>query len=470
MFKVNKFHIMRELWYIFCGLIERDRAVHPKSGMMTITRTGAITVLAVLSTVLAQGTALSQISVTVSKKYAQRTRIAVPSFEQKAGTPDSNITSGIAGMLSSDLELSGYFSPLNKKKFVEETQADDVRTGKVHIAEWRRIGAEMVVKGTTRSSIEGVTVDCRVYSTATGQSVFGKRYTAPKGGLKKLAHKIADDIIYAVTGETGIASTQIAFVANRTGKKQIYVMDFDGSNVRRLSNDNSICLSPDWSPDGEKLVFTSYRRSYPEIYLQRAGGGAPKPVASFPGLNATGAVSPDGGSMLLSLSKDGNPEIYQLNLMTGGLRRLTRTRSAEIQPCWSPDGRRIAFVSDRTGLPQVYVMDLSTEKTRRLTYEGSYNVSPDWSPKDDKIVYSSRRGRDFDIYVIDANGGAADQVTSGSSSDDNPSWAPDGRHVVYESVNNYKSDLYMVDIYERLPVRLTNWDFDSSAPTWSPSL
>lgn len=445
----------------------RDRAVHRQS---KATKIRTVIALAVSSLILTAGTSLSQISVTVSKKHAPRTRIAVPSFQQKAGTPDEKLSGGLARLLSSDLDLSGYFSPLRNKKFVEETQAADVRTGKIDIAEWRRIGAEMVVKATTRSSIEGVTAECRVYSTANGQSVFGKRYRAPKSELKKMVHKMADDIVHAVTGETGIASTQIAFVANRTGKKQIYVMDFDGSNVRRLSNDRSICLSPDWSPDGEKLVFTSYRKSYPEIYLQDMRGGPPKAVASFPGLNATGAVAPDGRSMLLSLSKDGNPEIYQLNLMTGGLRRLTRTRSAEIQPCWAPDGRRIAFVSDRTGLPQIYVMDLASGKTRRLTYEGSYNVSPDWSPKGDKVVYSSRRGRDFDLYVVGAAGGAASQVTSGPSSDDNPSWAPDGRHVVYESTRKYKTDLYMVDIYERMPVRITKWNFDSSAPTWSPSL
>lgn len=461
---------MRELWYIFCVLTERDRAVHQRSRVTTITRTRAITALAVLSTVLTAVPSLSQISVTVSKKYAQRTRIAVPSFHQKAGSPDVELSIGIAAQLSSDLELSGYFSPLKKKKFVEETQADDVRTGKVHIAEWRRIGAEMVVKGSTSSSLAGVTVECRVYSTAGGQSVFAKRYKAPKGDLMRLAHRIADDIVYAVTGEKGIASTKIAFVANRSGNKQIYVMDFDGSNARQVSKDNSICLSPDWYPDGQKLVFTSYRRSRPELYIQHVAGGSAKGVAFYPGLNATGSISPDGRSMLLSLSKDGNPEIYRMNLVTGSLRRLTRTRSAEISPCWSPDGRRIAFVSDRSGSPQIYVMDLAGKKTRRLTYEGGYNVSPDWSPKGDKIVYSTRRGRDFDLCVISPDGGASTPVTSGPSIDDSPSWAPDGRHVVYESTRKYKSDIYIVDIYERIPVRITKWNFNSTSPSWSSSL
>ena len=461
---------MRELWYIFCGLTERDRTMHRRSRVTTNTSTRAITALAVLSTVLIAGTSISQISVTVSKKGAQRTRIAVPSFHQTAGTPDSELSGGIAAVLSTDLDLSGYFTPLKKKKFVEETQADDIRTGKVHIGEWRRIGAEMVVKGKTSATVDGVNVECRVYSTATGQQIFGKRYRSAKSGLRDLAHRIADDIVFAVTGEKGIASTRIAFVAKHTGKKQIYVMDFDGSNARRLSQDKSICLSPAWSPDGQKVAFTSYRRHRPEIYIQSVASGAMRGVASYPGLNATGAISPDGKSMLLSLSKDGNPEIYLMGLMTGSLRRLTRTRSAEISPCWSPDGRRIAFVSDRSGGPQIYVMDLATKKTRRLTYEGSYNVSPDWSPKGDKIAYSSRRGRDFDIYVIDVNTGASQQVTSGSSGDDSPSWAPDGRHVVYESTRRYKSDLYVVDIYERTPVRITKWNFDSTSPSWSPAL
>ncbi|MEJ2744254.1 MAG: Tol-Pal system beta propeller repeat protein TolB [bacterium] len=409
--------------------------------------------------------AAAEVRITVSKKFARKTVIAVPSFERKGG--DSKLSSTLAMLLRSDLDASGYFTTVKKQKFVDEVERDDRKTGRFDVKEWATLRAEMVLKADYMVRGNSLSATCRLYSVKSGANTFAKAYSGDLSAATAMVHAIANDVIKAVTGEVGLCGSQIAFVSDMSGHKEIYIMELGGVTYRQITRGKDISLFPDWTPDKKNLVFTSYIRGFPELFIMNLASRRARALASFPGLNAFGDVSPDGREILLVLSKAGNPEIYRMNMLSGNLTRLTRTSCVESSPCWSPDGRQIAFVSDKTGSPQIYVMDSwGKGDPKRLTMKGRYNTKPDWAPEGDKIAYCSRVGG-FELRMIDLK--TREEISlPRSGSDEDPSWAPDSRHLVYSSERGRKRDLYIMDVYEQAPTRITRGKGNFSAPAWSP--
>jgi TolB protein len=262
----------------------------------------------------------------------------------------------------------------------------------------------------------------------------------------------------------GMASGKVAMVSNRTGRKELYVCDMDGKNVRQITKDRSIVVGPGWTPDGKNIVYTSYKRGYPNVYLT----GRSKPVSSHGGLNASGAVSPNGKSMAIILSRDGNPELYTKSLRTGSLKRLTKTRKGnEASPTWSPDGKHIAYVSDTSGSPQIYIISKDGGRAQRLTSTGTENVAPDWG-KNGYIVYSSRIGGRYRIVLANPGAKSLRVLETDWADYEDPSWAPDGRHIVCSRTSNYRSSIYLLDTQKDSPVALLTGSVDWYSPACSP--
>lgn len=346
--------------------------------------------------------------------------------------------------LEADLKASGWFS-----------------LGGGGRAEFSLLG-EAVMAGA------GLEVSCEAYNVASREKLLGKTYKTTDREVRRLAHKVADDIVLALTGHKGVASTRILLIGNRTGKKEVYLCDADGQNLRQLTRDNSIGMAPKWSPDGTRFVYTSFRSQFPDVYLVNLNTGDRKCIANYPGLNSSAAFSPDGREVALILSKDGNPDLYIKDLAGGSLTRLTSTRrAAEASPAWSPDGRQIVFVSDRSGTPQLYVMDRSGGEPRRLTSRGSQNVDPDWGANG-YIAYCSFGGS-YQVFVMNPATLEFKQVTREDADYEDPSWAPDGRHIVCVRTVNYRSRIFMVDTQggSLIPLLPESERGDWVAPTWS---
>lgn len=349
--------------------------------------------------------------------------------------------------LEADLQASGWFSLAGGGR-----------------AEFSLLGEAALVRA-------GLEVRCEAYNVASREKLLGKTYktNTTEREVRRLAHKVADDIILALTGRKGMAATRILMVGNRTGKKEVYLCDADGQNLRQLTRDNTISMAPKWSPDGSRFVYTSFRSQFPDVYLVNLNTGDRKRIANYPGLNASAAFSPDGRAVALILSKDGNPDLYIKDLDGGDLTRLTSSRrAAEASPAWSPDGRQIAFVSDRSGTPRLYVMDRSGGEPRRLTSRGSQNVDPDWGANG-YIAYCSYIGGSYQIFVMNPATMEFKQVTREDANYEDPSWAPDGRHIVCTRTVNYRSRIFMIDTLggSLIPLLPDSERGDWVAPSWS---
>jgi TolB protein len=383
---------------------------------------------------LTGGTALAQRVIDVSKQGQGTIGINLSGY--RTGSDAASHT--FLAVLKADLNRSGYFQ-------VTSSSAPISVTGQV-------VAGSQIKAGVA------------VYKVSTRERVLGKTYAGEAVAARELAHKVADEIVFAVTGKRGMAAGKIAVVGTRSGRKELYVADMDGKMMRQVTKDGSIVVDSNWTPDGKNLVYTSYKRGYPNVYMT----GSRKPLAAFGGLNAMGAVSPDGHSMALILSKDGNPELYVMALRTGGLKKMTRTRMGnEASPCWSPDGNHIAYVSDSSGRPQIYIVSKNGGTPQRLTTTGSENVSPDWG-KNGYITFCTRSGGRYRIAIIDPRTRSSQVLESDWADYESPSWAPDGRHIVCARTSSHRSSIYLLDTLKDSPVALISGSGDWYSPACSP--
>jgi TolB protein len=399
---------------------------------------------------------------------AKKLNIVIPNFTVVGGNDASGLARSLPQVTARDLTFSALFSVVSE---VPAIPAGDPAALHATFANFAAAGAHAGLQGLLTLRGNRAEVEMRLYDLTSPEFrlITAKKFDLPAGQARRLAHKIADQVVLQFSGEAGVADTKIAYVNAAGGVKELSLMDYDGAGATRLTSNKSINLSPVWSPDTRSLAFTSYMRGYP--YLYRMFPFEKRPVqllAGFLGINSSPAFSPDGRSLALTLSRDGNPELYVLNLSTGAFRRLTTYSGIDTEPTWSPTGREIAFVSERAGAAQIFVMDAEGANVRRITQAG-FNTQPRWSPKGDTIVYTSRQGN-FDLWAVSPDGSNLRRLTAGPGNNESASWAPNGRHLVFQSNRSGSYQLYtmLADGSEQQPTPRTPGE--STSASWSPRL
>ena len=269
--------------------------------------------------------------------------------------------------------------------------------------------------------------------------------------------------------------TKIAFTSMRDDNIDIYVMDGDGGNRRRVTVNPARDESPAWSPDGKKIAFVSNRnnvnRDHKQIWVIDADGK--NPIRLTDGLvDSDPDWSPDGTKILYDVRLV--PEDH--HLAPGGItvmdadgkdKRLFERRGFD--PSWSSDGQRIAFISLRNAkVTQLYVMDVDERNRTQLTDDFVYKRMPSWSHDGKRIAYAG----DYVIWVVDSDGENPMQLTQigkQTVSDSHPTWSPDSESIAFTSfgrdpgiIGIYTVDVtnLAIDALERGP------DFNHHEPDW----
>ncbi len=270
------------------------------------------------------------------------------------------------------------------------------------------------------------------------------------------------------------AQAQIAFVSGKNRKTDIYVMDTDGGNRRRLTNSPRNEGSPVWSPDGERIAFSSNS----DIYIMPANGGNRRKLTNNRHGGWSPSWSPDGKRIVFVSERDNNEDIYVMDIDGSNTRNLTKDHHDDAVPSWSPDGKRIAFVSyrgDDSGGIDIYVMDANGGNRRNLTKSFDRSAwKPAWSPDGKRIAFvSGVRGDEPEIYVMNVNDGIPQKITDNLWLDNDPSWSPDGKRIAFSSkrgpdwnTRNGDWDIYVMDTDGRNIQNLTN---NPLAHEWSPA-
>lgn len=377
---------------------------------------------------------------------------------------DARVVVAKTGASKSTIDLSGLATAGAGAAVFHKTLENDLaRSGYFTVIPGG--GGAFRVNGSCTDAGGSLSARCEVRN-ALGKSFLDKTYSEDSKKARRLAHKAADDILWALKEVKGIASTRIVMVGDVGGKKDLYMCDADGGGMVQLTRDGVPCVSPRWSPDGNSISYVSFRSGFADVYIMDLNSYQWRRISDFPGMNGGGAFSPNGREVALVLSKDGNPELYTMSARGGRATRLTRTlRIAEASPSWSPNGNEIVFVSNAARLPQLYITDLAGN-ARRVSVAGSENVAPNWGPAG--IVRSSRREGRYTVCVYDPASGKDTQVTTDMMDSEDPSWAPDGRHIACTRTGGYHSDVYILDTQGDSPVRLTTMKGEWYSPAWSP--
>lgn len=332
--------------------------------------------------------------------------------------------------------------------------------------QYAALGNEVLLAGELKEEDGKVVLEGRIQDLKSGQSILGKRYRGEYGVARRIAHTFADEIVLYFTGKRGVALTSIAYYSDRDGAKEIYLMDADGRNQRRITAHKSISMSPAWSPKGDQVAYVSFFDGSPGIYLVDVASGGKRPVVVDGPLNMSPSFSPDGKQIAFSRSLSGNTEIFACDVDGKNLRQLTHSPGIDTNPAWSPSGREIAFTSSRSGNPHIYVMDAEGTNVRRVTFEGDYNDGAAWRPDGTAIVYATRRSNAFDIAITDVVTLQSRQLTSGPGSKEAPSFSPDGRRIAYESNAGGSRQIWVMGADGTNPRPLTE-SGTNSGPDWS---
>jgi TolB protein len=426
---------------------------------------------------------------------------AIPEFSVKG--PEAAVFSDLAARGSSELgrllSFSGLFSVMSQDAFkgisiksdnAAKVLGQQAKAGLegVDLQLWKSISAESLTLGEISSDAGKMSVSLRTIDINRGELLVGKKYSkVERKDFDLVIRRYADLILEAYTGKSGIFSSKLVFVGRRAKKdaKQVYISDFDGSNLQQITKDKSPHLSPSWSPDGKFITFTSYRDGNPDLFIYEVATGKTRKLSGYKGINSGSNWAPSGSLIALSGSINGDVNIYTVSPQGGDRKLLLEGAGLDVDPAFSPDGQWLAFVSGRYGNPHIFRASLKWDGSqptitgdKRLTYAGWYNATPAWSPTSDKLVFA---GYDkdidrFDLFMMNPDGTGMERLTIRVGNNESPSWAPNGQMIVFHSDRVEGKDkrdvahLYMMNRDGGTQRKIDTGLYESQTPKWSPQL
>ena len=437
-----------------------------------MTRVLAILGLVCMSLWAGLAAAQSPLRIEIDNPNIEPLPFAVPEFIAETSGADQ-YAANLARVVASDLTGSGLFRERPQNAFISTLTNFD---SPVQFSDWKAINAQALITGAVSTVGDGqIAVKFRVYDVFAEQELGGGlQFVGSIDGWRRMAHKVADAVYSRITGEGPYFDSRVTFVSETGPKnarqKRIGIMDYDGENTQFLTTDQSIVLAPRFSPDGNRVIYTSYETGEPQIYVLELGTVTRQRLAEQPGtMTFAPRFSPDGRSIVYSLTTGRNNDIFRMSLDGSAPQRLTNDPTIETAPSFSPDGSQIVFESDRSGTQQLYVMPAIGGEATRISFgQGRYSA-PVWSPRGDLIAFTKQNRGRFHIGVMNADG-SGERLLTASFLDESPTWAPNGRVLMFTRESPGEagtSTLYSVDISGR---NLRAIRPNASDPSWSPLL
>ncbi|MBX7231425.1 MAG: DPP IV N-terminal domain-containing protein [Bdellovibrionales bacterium] len=436
--------------------------------------------------------AVDQPFITVGQAKTKKSLIGLTPFIYFGADPQNkkmiDFGQELFAIIYNDLLVSNYFSFIDPAAYLENPLKKGLRplptdNNGFDFKNWQTLGADLLVRGGFKMVKETLEFEVYVYHVKQTRQILGKIYTGKMESVRELAHTFSNDLIKELTGKSGFFLSKIVATRREGIKnhKEIYVMDWDGARIKPITQHKSISISPSWSPQGDKIAYTSFayhkniNSRNADLFIFDFLTGKRWLVSYQKGINSGANFLPNGKELLITISKNGNPDIYRVNSDGTNLRPITNgpNKAMNVEPAISPDGQTIAFSSDRSGEPMIYTMNLDGSMVKRLTFAGHYNSSPCWSPDGKYIVFSGYEKNHFDLFRINVDGSGLKRLTTarrtnGKLADNrDPSFSPDGSQIVFTSNRHENSQIFFIDIEGDNERRMTNDNYNWEQPKWS---
>lgn len=422
-----------------------------------------LSMMILVSTILVSAppaAAQNELYLEITQPGLRRVAVATPPLMVLPGTP-ADASKAFQETLDNDLAAAAPIAVVDTKLYalVEDDPRPEILNQR-----WRAIGAQFLLSGTVVRAGGQLVVEARLVDLVSGEFAFAKRYRAGISASQVVAHTLANDIVQVFTGRPGPFLSRIGFISTRSGGPEVWVMDWDGANPQQLTKHGAIALAPSWSPDGRRLVFTSFLRGAPALFLLTPQEGYLRPLWDQGGVNSSASFSPNGKTIAFASSVDGNTDIYVVDVEGGTPRRLTNARGIDTQPAWAPNGRQIAFTSARSGSPQIYLMDGDGSNVRRLTFDGGFHDEATWAGGGTRIACTTKVGNRFQIATVDIVSGQQ-TVIPGPGNNESPCFSPDGSMLAFASDRTGTVQIFITDA-DGVPHQLTT-EGTNHSPTWT---
>lgn len=228
-----------------------------------------------------------------------------------------------------------------------------------------------------------------------------------------------------------VCARWLAFIDERGGSVDLYVIRSDGTGRRRLTRDPAVEQYPTWSPDGTRIAFERRMGDDAEIWIWDGTTRDTRRLTRNPGIDWTPAWSPNGRRIAFASVRGGAAlAIYTMTPLGTRIHRIPNTDGGA-EPAWSPDGTRLAFRKELPGNDEIFVIDVDGTDWRNLTDNPANDFSPEWSPTGDRLVFESFRDGNYELYTVAEDGSDLQRLTDSQAPDQFPSWSPDGSSVVF---------------------------------------
>ena len=434
-----------------------------------------------LLAILLAAPALAQtpLRVDVTEGHLDPLTIAVTDFVSAAGEDprEADIGAEIARVVTSNLERSGLFDPVESAAFIEAIEDIDLRP---RFGDWRVINASALLVGRVEvDEASRMVIAFRLWDTATEQQLLGLQFVSSPDNWRRIAHKVSDAVYERLTGESGYFDTRIVYVsegvtADGSPVRRLAAMDQDGANPSFLTDRGYMALLPNYSPSAQQITYVSFRDGQATSFLYDLETGRQEALfdnGAAGGQSLSARFHPNGRELVVSAERRGGHDIFRFDLRQRTLRQLTTHPSDDVEPSYSPEGEQVVFSSSRSGQSQLYVMNADgTDPTRISFGEGRY-TAPVWSPRGDLIAFTKQHQGRFMLGVIDANGSGEERILYDGYFVDTPAWSPNGRVLLFTrgdaSPDGTQYSIWSVDLagfnLRRLPTQ-----GPASDPAWSP--
>ena len=396
---------------------------------------------------------------------------AVPTFQAETAGAEQ-LANDISRLVVQDLANTGLFREIPSSAFISTPATFGAPLA---YADWRAINAQAVIGGAVAVNGDQLSVKFRLYDVFSGEELGGGlQFAGTVQGWRRMAHKVADAAYSRITGEGGYFDSRVVYVAESGPKdnrqKRLAIMDYDGANTQFLTDSAAIVLAPRFSPNGDRVLYTSYESGFPRINVVDVASVGRRQLATAEGeMSFSPRFSRDGQRVIYSLTNGSNTDLYITDLNSGAHQRLTSQPSIETAPSFSPDGTQIVFESDRSGSQQLYIMSASGGEARRISFGDGRYGTPVWSPRGDLVAFTKQNAGRFHIGVMRTDG-SEERLLTASPLDEGPSWSPNGRVLMFmrETLGaTGTSALWSVDIAGR-NLRPVPVNGGASDPTWGP--
>lgn len=422
-----------------------------------------IIALVIIALLFTANKANAKVYLDIFGKSFKRITIGVPPFK---GDNIDRSRMDMSELLNKDLDMSGFFIVAPQSLMDKELTDEGIEKQEIRFSNWKSIGIELLCKGKIQKINDDLVLEAFVYDTLDGALMLAKRYKTKAEDWRKIVHRLADDIMFAITGEKGIMSSKIVFTSGARNRKDIYMADFDGVNVKRMTNYRSITLSPSISPNDKYLAYTSYREGKPNLYIIDIEKNREVYVDRADGMK-TGTTWIGNTTFGYSHTFGRYSTIYTFNVENKDKNIVQRNDGIATSPSFTPDGSKMVFVSDMHGSAQIFIKDLPSGSPKRLTYSGNYNTSPVISPKGDLIAFVAKFEGAFEICTMNLDGSNQRVLTIGGIND-SPQFSPCGRYIIYSSNKGGKYNIYLMLFNGENKKMLKFTDGEETQPKFAP--